>query len=327
MITKSIAQSTLQKLSGNSSTDGTALLLQFWNDSRRTFAGINGGKWPWLEIDGSALTVAAQEYVEIPNNIRRVINARQQNGVTVGSVIYPLGLIFDQDRWNSILAMLLGQSDVPFFGYQRSNRLYIQPIPSTDGDLVYMRGRVKLTDLTIDDYTTGTIVTLATGTTTVTGSGTTWTAGMVGQYIRITEGDAANLGDNGWYQIASVTSTTILELVKKYQGTSIAAGSATYTIGQITYEPETYHMAPIYRALAQYWDFKEDMNLSNRYWRLYDGGVEAGLSKEYGGLVSQALEEANESMEGAYISPTPRSGLGRGQWPPYWLPFDDATGF
>ena len=39
------------------------------------------------------------------------------------------------------------------------------------------------------------------------------------------------------------------------------------------------------------------------------------------------LEEANESMEGNYISPIPRTGLGRGQWPPYWLPFDDATGF
>lgn len=327
MLTFTTAKSTLQKMSGEFSTDGTALLVQFWNDSRRTVAGINGGKWPWLETDVSSLTVTDQEYVEIPNNIRRVINVRQQNGVDVGSVIYPIRLIFDQDRWNSILAMLLGSSNVPFFGYQRNNRLYIQPIPSATGDLVLMRGRLKITDLSIEDYSTGTILTATLDSTTITGSGTSWTSGMAGMYLRITQTSAANTGDGEWYQIASVTNSTTLVLTKKYQGTSIAAGTAAYVIGQITYEPETYHMAPIYRALAQYWDFKEDTVLSQRYWRSYDGGVEAGLSKEYGGFIGQMLEESNESMEGNYISPIPRTGLGRGQFPPYWLPFDDATGF
>lgn len=327
MLTFTTAKSTLQKMSGNFSTDGTALLVQFWNDSRRTFAGINGGKWPWLEVDESALTITDQEYVQVPNNIRRIINVRQQNGVDPGSVIYPIRLIFDQDRWNSILAMLLGSSNVPFFGYQQGNKLYIQPVPSSTGDLVLMRGRLKIVDLNLEDYSTGTITTLANGGTTVTGAGTAWASGMAGMYMRITTTTAANGGDNEWYEIASVQTTTSLTLTKKYQGTAIAVGSAAYVIGQITYEPETYHMAPIYRALAQYWDLKEDTVLSQRYWRLYDGGVEAGLATVYGGIVGQALEEANESMEGNYMSPIPRTGLGRGQWPPYWLPFDDATGF
>ncbi len=326
MLTKTTAQSTLQKLSGNFSTDGTALLMQFWNDSRRAFAGISGGKWPWLEIEETALTVAGQEYVEIPNHIRRVITARQQNGVLPGDVIYPLRLIFDQQRWDAILAALLGQSDVPFFAYQRNNRLYIQPRPSTDGLSVIMRGRLKLRDVTIDDYTTGGILTATTASTAIVGEGTAWTASMAGRYIRITDTDAADGGDEYWYEIASVADATHITLTKNYQGTSITSGTAAYTIGQITYEPETYQMAPIYRALAQYWDFKEDMTLSQRYWRLYDGGVEAGLSKEYGGLVSQALEESNESMEGNYISPSDRDGV-RGNWPPYWFPFSDATGF
>ncbi len=326
MLTKTTAQSTLQKLSGNYSTDGTALLMQFYNDSRRTVAGINGGKWPWLEIEETALTVAGQEYVEIPNHIRRVITARQQNGLLPGDVIYPLRLIFDQQRWDAILTSLLGESDVPFFAYQRNNRLYIQPRPSTNGLSVIMRGRIKLRDLTIDDYTTGTITTATTDGKTIVGTGTTWTTSMAGRYIRITDSNSDNNGDEYWYEIGSVTNATTLVLTKNYQGTSIAAGTAAYTIGQITYEPETYQMAPIYRALAQYWDFKEDMNMSQRYWRLYDGGVEAGLSKEYGGLISQMMEEANESMEGNYISPSTRDNV-RGNWPPYWFPFSDATGF
>ncbi len=86
-------------------------------------------------------------------------------------------------------------------------------------------------------------------------------------------------------------------------------------------------MAPIYRALAMYWDTKEDTVLSQRYWRLYDGGMEAGLTELPGGLIGQMLDEANESMEGNYMSPLPRDGgLARGNWPPYWFPYDLGTG-
>lgn len=328
MLTYSKATTTLQNLTGVQSTDtaNTATLIQFWNDSRRTVAGINGGKWPWLEIEGQALTVAGQEYVQIPNNIRRVITARQQNGVTVGSVIYPIRFIFDQLRWDSILAMLLGSSDVPYSAYQRNERLYIQPVPSTDGNVVFMRGRIKLIDLSIADYTTGTIVTATKDSTALVGLGTTWAKSMEGRYLQITLSDTANKGDGAWYQILTVTDTTHIVLTAPYQGESIVAGAAAYTIGQVTYEPETYQMAPIYRAVAQWWDSKEDMTLSQRYWRLYDGGVEAGLTTQYGGLIGQMLEEANESMEGNYMSPLPRAGDGVDR-PLYWFPWDDATGF
>lgn len=330
MLTKSTALSTLQNLTGILSTDtaNSAILLQFWNDSRRTVAGINGGKWPWLEVDEQVATIAAQEYVEIPNKIRRVMSIRQQNGSDPTDVIYIPRMIFDSNMWDTILGALLGQSDVPRFAYQRNNRLYIQPVPSTTGNIVRIRGRVDLKDLTIDDYTTGTIVTATLDSTAIVGSGTTWTTSMAGRYIRITETNAALGGDGYWYEIASVTDATHLVLKAPYQGTSIAAGSAAYVLGQITYEPETYQMAPIYRAVAQFWDYKENMALSGRYWRLYDGGQEAGLSNGVGGLIAQMLEEANESMEGPYISPTPRVGDGPNDgYPPYYYPWQRASGF
>ena len=190
-----------------------------------------------------------------------------------------------------------------------------------------MRGRLKIRDINITDYTTGTIVSIANDATTVTGSGTTWTTSMAGRYIRITETDAANGGDGYWYEIASVTNATTLVLKKPYQGTSIVVGSAAYRIGLITYEPEQYQMAPIYRAVAQYWDYKENMVLSERYWRSYDGGVEIGLSQEYGGLIGQMLQEAGESMEGPYIEPTSRYGPNVGNGLPYYNPWLDASGF
>lgn len=326
MLTKSTALTTLQTLTGVQSTDtiNSATLLQFWNDSRRTVAGINGGRWPWLEIEEQVLTVANQEYVEIPNHIRRIVSARQENDITPNTVTYIPKLIFDPTKWDLVIASNLGTSDIPYFAYERNSRLYIQPIPSTNGNIVKMRGRLVIRDVAIDDYNTGTIVSIANGATTVTGVGTTWTASMAGRWIRITESDTANKGDGYWYEIASVTSTTVLELKKLYQGTSISAGSAAYILGQITYEPETYQMAPIYRAVAQYWDLKENMVLSERYWRAYDGGQEIGKSDLPGGLIGQMLQEAGESMEGPYISPDDQrffNGV------PYWFPFQLGSGF
>lgn len=328
MLTYSTALSTLQKITGvnSANTADSATLIQFWNDSRRTVANMNGGKWSWLEIEEEVDTVASQDYVEIPNKIRKVMSVRQQNGANPTDVIYRPRMIFDSGAWDSILARLLGESDVPFFCYQRGQRLYIQPIPDTAGNRVIMRGRLKIRDINIADYSTGTVTAIANGATTVTGSGTTWTTSMAGRYIRITETDAAGGGDGYWYEIASVTNSTTIVLKKPYEGTTIAAGSAAYTIGLITYEPEAYQMAPIYRATAQWWDSKENMQLSDRYWSLYDGGFEVGKADAPGGMIGQMLQEDGESMEGPYMSPLPRDGFGS-DWPPYYLPYDQATGF
>ena len=62
-----------------------------------------------------------------------------------------------------------------------------------------------------------------------------------------------------------------------------------------------------------------------KYWGLYDGGFERGKRDSPGGMISQMLEEANMSMEGPYISPTPRPG-DVGGYPAYWLPYNDASG-
>lgn len=326
MLTYSSALSTLQTLTGVPSTDTStsATLIQFWNDSRRTVAGIGGGKWPWLEIEEEALTVASQDYIQIPNHIGRVMSVRQQNGSSSTDVVYRPRMVFDSDKWDTILQTQLGTSNVPYFCYQRGNQLYIQPIPSENGDRVIMHGRLKIKDINIPDVTNLTVTAIANGGTTMTLSGSA-TADFVGRYIRITQTSAAAGGDGYWYEISGYTNATTVTLKKPYQGTTLAAASAASTIGFITYEPEQYQMAPIYRAVAQYWDLKENMVLSERYWMLYDGGNETGKAQLPAGLIGQMLAEANESMEGPYISPSPRDGSW--PYPPYWFPYQDASGF
>ena len=76
--------------------------------------------------------------------------------------------------------------------------------------------------------------------------------------IRITDGDASGSGDGEWYEIASVTSTTELELVSPYQGTTVSGGSASYTIGQVSNLPEEYQEISLWDALYVYWSSGQD---------------------------------------------------------------------
>lgn len=329
MLTYSGALSTLQSLTGVLSTDTTnsTLLMQFWNDSRRTIASINGGKWPWLEVEESVLSVANQDYVYIPNDVRRVMGVRVNVGGGSTSPIYLPRLLFDSDKWEIVVASRLGTSDVPNFVYQRGQKLLFYPTPASSGNIVGIIGRRNLRDITTPDYTAGTVASITNGSTTVIGTGTVWNASMVGSYIQIATTAASNGGDGFWYEIANINSTTSLELLKPYQGFNIAAATNAYTIGQITYEPEAYQMAPIYRAIAQFWQFKENFDLADRYWMMYDGGQEVGKSKLVAGLVGQMMSEANESMEGPMIQPWPRDGNFGGIQAPYYQPYLDATGF
>lgn len=328
MLTYTTALSTLQTLTGVASTDTTnsATLIQFWNDSRRTVGTMRGGNWPWLEFEKTVDTVADQDYVYVPNDMRRVTAVRVVVGSGTSATIYLPRLVYDTVMWERVLAMRLGTNDYPYFCYQQGQKLLFSPIPATTGTDVIIIGRRQIRDVNIADYTTGSIVSVANGGTAVVGTGTTWTAPMAGRYIRITESDTANKGDGYWYEIASVSSATALTLVKPYQGTAISAGTAAYTLGQITFEPEAYQMAPIYRATAQYWDYKENMVLSERYWNLYDGGCEIGKREIPTGLIGQMLAESAETFDGAYIGPSDRD-MDLLQTAPYYFPWQQGSGF
>lgn len=332
MFTFTTSTSTMQSMTKVQTADtaNVALLQQYWNDSIRTICSINGGKWPFLETEVEVATTANQPYVEIPNNIRRVISYRYTDGTDprTDSTFLPR-MVFDPLAWETVLAARLGTSNWPWFAYQRNTQLYFEPIPATTGNIVTLRGRVNVVNLTIADYTTGGVLTATPASTTIVGTGTTWATSMAGRWIQIAASDTANKGDGAWYQIASVTNTTTLVLRKPYQGTAIVAGNAAYTIGQVPVIPEAYQLAPIYRALALWFQINDPLHNAarvNSYWRLYDGGVEAGLAKDYGGIIGQMMEESNESMEGAYVSPVFSGGDDMGSVP-YWYPWQQASGF
>lgn len=376
MLTYTKAKTIYQTLTNDTETANQTFFDTMYNESVRTVASLRSGRWKWLETVETVKTISNVANYPIPNNIRHVVDIYIQIQGSNGVIWLPIKLC-DPEMWKRVLSAKLGAGDIPRFAYIQDNTLMLSPYPQTDDNNIKIRGRLNIRDLSIADYTTGTIVsvpytttltgavstgdtsatlssswslstgtwlmtfssgetrqvTLTNGATTVTwtnaltddgttavtiggetggsivtGSGTTWTVGMEGRYIQIADTSAANGGDGFWYKIESVESTTVLVLSREYQGSAISAGSATYTIGQCSPIPEAYQIAPVYRTIALYYDQKGDDKRAKSYWIRYDGGVEAGISQVYGGLLSQMMESEGSTFEGAYASPVDFTG-------------------
>jgi len=299
--------------------------IGYINDSIKTICNLQGGKLRFLETTKNVDTVASQEGYQIPNKFRKLIDLYVYSGTGSSSdTIYTPEMIFDPTAWKKVKQARLGESDVPYFAYVENTKFYLNPIPATSGHVITLRGRLNVRDLTIADYTTGTIVSIANQGTALVGSGTTWTADMVGRYVQITNTTAANGGDGFWYEIGAYVSATALTLLKPYEGTAISAGSAAYTIGQVPPIPEAYQPAIVYRASALYWEDRSEMEKAKRFWLRYDGGNEAGYSDGYGGLISQMLANEGETEEGSYIPPLGSSS--NMQQAPYYDAWQNASG-
>lgn len=295
------------------------------NDSIRTICNLQGGKLRFLESTKNMSTVAGQETYQIPNGFRKLMDMYIYNGIGVSSdTIYAPKMVFDPQIWKRILQSHLGSQQVPYFTYVENTTFKIQPIPSVTGNLMVLRGRLQTRDLSIADYGTGSIVSIANGGTAVVGTGTVWTADMIGRYIQIANTTAANGGDGFWYQIGTFTDATHIGLVKPYEGTSISAGTAAYIIGQCSPIPEAYDVGIVYRATALYWDNQGDLARGKSYWMKYDGGYEAGYTEKYGGLMSQMLANEGETEESAYVPPF---GSGGNMYRNYYYPWQLASGF
>lgn len=309
-------------------TNATHLTLgdQFNNDSIKTICNLQGGKLRFLESTTDMATVADQETYQIPNKYRKLIDIYIYSGTgSTSDTIYMPEMIYDPTRYKLVLAYRLSTSDVPYFTYVENTTYKIQPIPSTTGNLITLRGRLQVRNLLIADVTTLTVTSIAKDATTLTMSGG-MTADMVGRYIQITQTTAVNGGDGFWYEIGSYTSATEVELTKPYEGTTIAAGTAASTVGQVPVVPQAYQPAIFYRSVALYWQQQGELQRARTFWMMYDGGKEAGLSNEYGGLILEMLENEGETEEGSYVPPfgTTNNMVSN---VPYWFPRDQATGF
>jgi len=208
---------------------------------------------------------------------------------------YTPKLIFSREEWDS-LNFSKFSSNIPIHAFVYNGQLEFFPTGTDDGDVIEINGKIRVTDLNIADYTTGTVDIITNNSIEVTGSGTTWTTPMVGRWIRVTHSDvAAASGDGTWYEIAEVTSTTTLNLVRPYGGRSLTTGaSAAYIIGQMPLMPENFHDMPVYKAAAVYWYNNDDVGRADRYMVIYDRKQETLTSQYSSESTDPVLEEGGE---------------------------------
>lgn len=265
-----------KNLTLNSRTDNATLGDQLINSETQKIFSLK--PWTFLRKSRTDLTEASVQNYPLPADFKMMETVT----VTSGGFQYIPKEVKSRRFWDELNVQNTVTSTFASWYMIFNNDLYLFPIPSDAGSTITFNYFVRTPNLTQDDYTTGTIVSIANGATTVTGAGTSWNASMVGRYIRLTETSTANAGDGLWYKIASVTSATVLELDNVYLGTTISAGSCAYTIGQISLLPDGFHELPVYRSVAQYWTFQvPDKGRAEMYTIMADR-LEKDLIQQFG---------------------------------------------
>lgn len=229
------------------------------NDEHRLILGSK--PWPFMEDSQDIATVASQQKYDFPGNAGKIKAIKVKNG----STDYRPKRCKSFQQWIDINQSTNFTSDIPEWWFTIGRKILLWPKPSAGGNTMTVFYRKRVRDLSVADYTTGTITTTVNGDETIVGTGTSWTAGMADKWIRITHTNAANVGDGIWYEIDSITDGTNLELKAPYEGAAITAGSAAYTLADMPQLPEDFHQIILYRPVAKYWFENEDADLANSY--------------------------------------------------------------
>lgn len=263
-------------LTNNSSPTNLSLGDTLINNSDADI--INKKHWDFLEAERYTYSVASQQFYSLPiemddGHIKSIY-------VTIGTTTYVPQEVPSRDFWNALNESNIVYSDIPEWYFVSEEGVGFYPISSTgDGtapnsNKITMVFELKRKNISVTDYTTGSILSVANGGILVTGNGTNWTTKMNGFFICINDSLSDNTGDGRWYEIDEVTSTTSLNLVRPYGGLSISAGTATYTIGQTSLLPEDFQILPVWMACQIYFtSIQPEPNQSALYKNLYLDGM------------------------------------------------------
>jgi len=174
--------------------------------------------------------------------------------ITIGALKWTPTEVLSREEWDK-LNVFPYYADIPnnFFVYpggDKGGQVGIWPIPSTTGNTITYNYKFRIPDLSIADYTTGTVA-VTNGSKTITGTTTVWTPTtnrqLESRWIKISE----SKGDNLWYQIESISAAGTLTLYQPYQGIDVSGGS--YTIGQMPLLMEDFQDMLIWKPLMFYW--------------------------------------------------------------------------
>lgn len=222
----------------------------------------------------ATISVGGLQFYPLPPNYSKLKTLT----ITQGNLKWTPVEILTREQWDRMNTFPY-YSDIPNNYYIYNNQIGIWPIPVTTGNTLTCNYKYRIPDLSIEDYTTGTVA-VSNGGTTITGTGTAWTPTTniqnESRWIQISQ----TKGDNLWYQVSSVDSATQITLVEPYQGIAVSGGS--YTLGQMPILLEDFHDMLIYKALTYYFSTKVKNSTSYKEFKdAYDEKLQ--LLAEYSG--------------------------------------------
>ena len=188
-------------------------------------------------------------------------------------------------------------SDAVAWWWVQNGKFAFYPRPATDGNEIAIHGKIRVPDLNVADYTTGTIDIVTNGSHEITGSSTVFTTPMVGRWIRITHSNTAtSSGDGQWYEITDRESDTVLRIARPYGGRSLITGAAAaYIIGHMPALPEAFHDLPEIYAAYRYW-LKEKDDRAVGFKDMLVDGVSLLFSSYGFNDLSMVLDDGEEDL-------------------------------
>ncbi len=232
---------TYQKLTNNDESSNTTLFNLRFNQRLRQIYGLND--WKFLEDSKTISTVSGTQFYDLPFNFKKLINVTQTNGTTVHSP----KKCSSREMWDKLNGSSVS-SDIPEWFYLFNKQLGLYPKSSSSGNTITYNYKKRTKDLSVADYTDGTIA-VTNDSATVTGTGTTFTKAMEGRWIKLDD-------EKEWYRIETFVSATELTLKDKYQGTTTTG--ASYTIAEVSELPEDYQDLPVVLAVVDYYRKEKD---------------------------------------------------------------------
>lgn len=271
-------------LTKNTSTSNLSFGDETINDECRHIYAMKD--FYFLHRTRTLVTIGGTQFLNLPYDMDQV----ESLYVTIGNMRYTPKILASREQWDR-LNQTAYTSDFPRYAYIFNGQIGLWPTPNTSANVITINGKIRVIDLSIADYVTGNIVSIANGATAVVGSSTVWTERMGGRWIRMTMSDTVNTGDGEWYEISGVTGPTALSLVRSYGGTSIAAGSASYTLGQQPLLPEEFHDTPVYKAAANYWYKESDIERGDSFMKKYDADIDVIKKMKTGPMTDLVIDD------------------------------------
>ena len=264
----------IPRIQNNNLADNTTWGIEQVNDSIRYLVSKYYLNERTYTVPGG--TVSGTQFYNLPPQVKKLINVT----IMVGNVLWQPKECPSKEYWDYLNTITFNQ-DYPSYFFVWNGQVGIFPAPSSNGNVIKLNYKTRITDLSMADVTCSANIAITTNTVNVAATGATFLKWMEGQWIRVAHSatDSAN-GDNQWYQIDTVTSTTALVLKNPYTGATVTG--ATATIGEVSILPEDYQDLPLYRMGSIYYTTRfPDQVRAQEYQKLWDDGFEA-LNDEFG---------------------------------------------